>query len=128
MEGRDLVIIKVRRDVGLCCEGFFHDLDRILGDAADRQPLRIRGKVFADGRHNPWFFTEKLQVISDIAGTPTVFTAKFRDQEGHIQDVNLLWEDVVLEFVGKHHDGVVGHGATDEGRHRENSSGLEWGQ
>src|SRR5690606_41534992 len=41
-----------------------------------------------------------------------------RDQEGDVQDVHLVRQDVVLELVREHHDGVVGEGTTDQGGHR----------
>src|SRR5690606_24845887 len=42
-----------------------------------------------------------------------------RHQERHYQNVHLVRENVVLELVREHHDGVEGKGTTDQSGHRE---------
>ena len=61
---------------------------------------------------------QQLQVVGDVAGAAAEFAAHVRHQEGHVQDVDLFRQDVVLEVVVEHHDGVVGHGAADQSVHR----------
>ena len=46
------------------------------------------------------------------------FAAQVRHQERDVQDVQLVRQDVVLEAVAEHHDGVVGDGAADQRAHR----------
>src|SRR5574340_298068 len=61
---------------------------------------------------------ETLARNSDAAELP----AQVRHQEGHVQDVDLLRQDVILEAVMEHHDRVEGDGATDENRHGQLSA------
>ena len=48
-------------------------------------------------------------------------------RNGHAENVDLLGQDVLLELVVKHHDGVEGERAADQGVHRVLSKMSEWG-
>ena len=60
MEGRDLIVIKVGRDVGLCRIGLWYDFDKFLADRTMIQPLRVRGKIFTHRSHDEGIRSQKL--------------------------------------------------------------------
>ena len=117
VEGGDLVVV----DVG-GYEGLRRELARHVADVAPRNaqglqvPL-VGPEVVADGRHREGFAAQQPQVVGDVAGHAAELAAHFRHQEGHVQDVHLVGQDVLLELVGEHHDGVVGERSTNECRH-----------
>jgi hypothetical protein len=61
---------------------------------------------------------QQLEVVGDVAGAAAELAAHARHQERHVQDVHLVRQDVVLELVREHHDGVEGKGTADQGGHR----------
>ena len=73
-----------------------------------RKPVLVRGKIVADGRHDERIAIEQLQVIGNVASGATKFAAHFRHVKRHTERVNFVWQDVVFEFILKHHDGVIG--------------------
>ena len=64
-------------------------------------------------------WTEKaiLQRVRDVAGATAELAPHVGHEEGHVQDLDLLGQDVVLEPVMEHHDGVEGDRAADERGH-----------
>ena len=108
MEGDDLVVVEVRGDE--CLRGeLARDLPEVRGgDALRVQPGKIRLDVLADRRHHHGLPAEELQVVSDVGRASAVFAAHFRREEADVEDMQLVGEDVVLELVREHHDGVVG--------------------
>ncbi len=113
MEGGDLVVIQIGGDKGLPGVAVGDGLDVAARQTQAIQTGRIRGKIFAHGGHNQRFAAQQLQVIGNIAGATAELTAHFWHQKGYVQDVNLFRQDVIFELILKHHNGVVGHGATD---------------
>ena len=77
--------------------------------------LAVGAEVLAHGGHRDRVAAQQLEVVGDVAGAAAEFAAHARHQEGHVQDVDLVRQDVVLELVLEHHDGVVGQGAADQG-------------
>ena len=78
-------------------------------------PLRVGLEVAPHGRHRVAGVAQELQVIGNVAGTTAKFAPELRHEEGDIQHVNLVGQDVRGEAVRKHHDGVVGERAAHEG-------------
>ena len=62
--------------------------------------------------------------IRGVAGRDLTaeFAFHLRDQEGHIEDVDLVREDVIGELALEHHDGVEGDGTADESAHESVAS------
>ena len=81
------------------------------------QRSQIRLDVLADGRHDQRILAQQLQVVGDVAGGAAVLAAHVRREEADVEDVQLVGEQVVLEAVREHHDGVVGDRAGDEDFH-----------
>jgi hypothetical protein len=81
------------------------------------QAVHVGRAVVADGGHDQRLAAEQLEVVGDVAGAAAELAPHVRHQEGDVEDVDLLRQDVVLEAVAEHHDGVVGHGAADECLH-----------
>ena len=50
----------------------------------------------------------------DIAGRAAVFAPHLGREEADVQDVQLVGEEMVLESIRKHHDGVIGDRSGDE--------------
>ena len=118
MERGDLVVVEIGRDERLRGVEIGELLDAVEADAAAREVLAVRREILADGRHRQRIGAEQLEVVGDIAGAAAELAAHARHEERHVQDVHLVRQDVVLELVLEHHDGVVGQRAADEGRHR----------
>ncbi len=117
MKRGDLVVIQIGRDEGLRRERV-RDLAHMRSRQAQfLQPIGIRLPVVAHARHDQRIPAEHLQRVGDIARTAAEFAAHVGHQEGDVQDVNLLGQNVVLETIAKHHDGVVGNGTADQRAH-----------
>ena len=83
-----------------------------------REILAVRTEILADGRHRDRIAAEQLEVVGDVARAAAELAAHARHQERHVEDVHLVRQDVVLELVLEHHDGVVGERTADQRRHR----------
>jgi hypothetical protein len=88
-----------------------------LCQAEVAQALRVRREVVAHRCHDQRMSAQQLQVIGDVAGAAAIFAAHLGHQEGDVENVDLFGQDVFLELVLEHHDGVVGHGTADESLH-----------
>ena len=115
MEGGDLVVVQVGGDEGLGGKAAGHLPHMIGGKAKLLEAVHVGGGVVADSGHDAGFAAQQLEVVGDVAGAAAELAAHVRHQEGDVEDMNLLGQDVVLELVVEHHDGVVGHGAADNG-------------
>jgi hypothetical protein len=124
MESSDLVVVQIRRDEALRCELFFEHANAIHANAALLQMLAVRREILPHRRHRQRIATEQLQVVRDVARATAEFAAHRRHQEGDIQDVHLVRNDVVLELILEHHDGVVSERSADDGRHVVESPGM----
>ncbi|MNC89462.1 hypothetical protein D3C83_54010 [compost metagenome] len=80
--------------------------------------LVVRQVIVPHGRHDQRIAAEQLEIVSNVAGAAAELAAQVRHQEGDVQDVQLVGQDVVLETVAEHHDGVVGDRAADQRAHR----------
>ena len=107
MERCDLVVIKIGGDEGLCCIQIIDLLDVIHVHAASTEMLAVRSEILAYRCHRQRIGTEQFEVVGDIAGAAAKFATHPRHQERDVQDMHLVRQDVVLELVRKHHDGVV---------------------
>ena len=121
MERRDLVVVQVGGNEGLRRERVGHVAHMRLGQAQFVHAIGVRLIVVADGRHDQRIAAEHFQRIGDISGTTAKLPAHFGYQERHVQDVNLVGKDVVLEMPAEHHDGVVGDRTADQRAH-----GFTW--
>src|SRR5690606_26980906 len=118
VEGGDLVVVVVGGDEGLRSEQVLDHLDLRQVDAQRGEMLVVGAEIAAHGAHRHRLATQQVQVVGDVAGEAAELPAHARHQERDVQDVHLVREDVVLELVRKHHDGVVGEGTTDQGGHQ----------
>jgi hypothetical protein len=117
MEGGDLVVGQVGGDEGLGGEG----PRNLRGYGSGPCRTGSAGPGRAASSPTVAMITgsppSSFMVVGDVAGAAAEFPAHVRHQEGHVQDVDLVGQDVVLEVVVEHHDGVVGDGAADQGTH-----------
>src|SRR5690606_269048 len=91
--------------------------DVILTDPVVVEPRAIRIEVLADRRHRQRILAEELQVVRDIRRAASELPPEPRHEKGHVQDMDLVREDVILERILEDHDVVVGYGAADQCRH-----------
>ena len=119
VEGGDLVVVVVGGDEGLRGEQLVDHLHLFHVDALFREPFAVRTEILAHRGHRDRVAAQQLEVVGDVAGAAAEFAAHARHQERHVQDVHLVRQDVVLELVREHHDGVVGKGTTDQCGHRQ---------
>ena len=77
-------------------------------------PLAVRAEVLAARSPSDRLAAQQLEVVGDVAGAAAELAAHARHQERHVQDVHLVRQDVVLELVREHHDGVVGERSADQ--------------
>ena len=115
MERVDLVVVQVRHDEGLSGERAIHRRHVAAVDAALVHPRGVRAEVLADRTHRQRISAEQLQAIGDVAGAAAKLPTHRRHHEGHVEHVDLVREDVVLEAILEDHDAVVGERAAYEG-------------
>jgi hypothetical protein len=125
MEGRDLVVIHVGGDEGLGREVLRHALHVLPRQAEPVQAQLVGIGVVAHRGHDERILAQQAQAVGDVAGASPVLASQVRHQEGHVQDVDLVREDVVLELVAEDHDGVVRDAAADQDRHGYREEGRK---
>ena len=97
---------------------FSNHAHAVEADPAFLEVLAIGREILADRGHRDRIAAEQLEVVGDVAGAAAELATHSRHQERHVQDVHLVGQDVVLELVLEHHDGVVGERTADQCRHR----------
>jgi len=115
MEGGELVVVEVGGDEALRRELVLEHAHALQADTATQQVLAIGPEILPDGGQRQRIAAQELQVVGDVARTAAELAPHLRHQKGHVEDVDLVRKDVVLELVGEHHDGVVGQGTADDG-------------
>ncbi|KAG1264749.1 hypothetical protein G6F65_014310 [Rhizopus arrhizus] len=118
MEGGDLVVVVVGGDERLRGEQLIDHAHARQVDAQAFEVFAVRAEVRPHGAHRARLAAQQAQVVGDVAGAATELAAHARHQEGHVQDVHLVRQDVILELVREHHDGVEGKRTTDQSGHR----------
>ena len=118
VEGGDLVVVVVGGDERLRGEQLIDHAHARQVDAQAFEILAVRAEVRTHGAHRDRLAAQQVQVVGDVAGAAAELAAHARHQEGHVQDVHLVRQDVILELVRKHHDGVEGKRTTDQSGHR----------
>ena len=118
MERGDLVVVEIGGDERLRGVQVVDHLDVRQVDAATFEVLAVRREILSDRAHRQRFAAEQFQVVADVARTAAEFLAHARHEERHVQHVHLVGQDVVLELILEHHDGVVGERTADQSRHR----------
>ena len=119
VEGGDLVVVQVGGDEGLGGEAVGDVPDMSGVESEGLQARGIGREIVAHRGHDDRLAAQQLQAIGDVAGAAAILAAHVRHQERHVQDMDLFGQDMVLELVVEHHDGVEGHGTADECAHRE---------
>jgi hypothetical protein len=117
MKSRDLVVVAVRHDHRLGRIGVRHLANEFSTDAQLVQTGHILGTVAAHGGHGQGCTAQLLQAIGDIAGTAAKLAAQSRHQKRHIEDVQLVRQNLLGKSPFKTHDGVKGKGTTNYSRH-----------
>jgi hypothetical protein len=113
----DLVVVQIGRDESLRRVAPRHLADVALRNAQLLEPLRVRSVIVTDGRHDERLAAEHPETVSNVPSAAAELAPQVRHEKGNVQDVKLVREDVVLEAVAEHHDGVVRDRAADESRH-----------
>ena len=99
MKGDDLVVVQVGGDERLRRELSGDVLQRAGVDAEPLEPLQVGRDVLADRGHQQRVVAQQLQVVGDVAGGAAEFAPHLRREEAHVQDVQLVGEQVVPEAV-----------------------------
>ena len=81
------------------------------------EAIQVRCGVITDGSHDHWRATEQHEVVSDVAGATAKLATHLGHKESHVQDMNLLGQDVILESIRKDHDVVEGKRTANKCRH-----------
>ena len=113
----DLVIILIGGDERLPGVSLVQLPDMATTDALPVQPVGVGREIGAHGGHHRGFAPQQLQVIGDVARATPELPAHVRHQKGHVEDMHLVRQDVILEVVVEDHDGVEGDGTANQGGH-----------
>ena len=108
MKGGYLIVVKIRRDEGLCSVSagdFAHVRAR---DAERVQPSVIGFCILAHGGHDERLAAQHAQTVGDVGGTAAEFAPQSGYQEGDVEHVDLVGQNVLAEPPLEHHDVVVG--------------------
>ena len=117
MEGGDLVVVAVRHDHGLGGVGVAHLPDKLGADAQGVQTRHILGAIGTHSRHGQGRSAQLLQAVGNVAGATAKLPAQGRHEKRHIEDVQLVGQDLLGKAPLKRHDGVKGQGTTNYSRH-----------
>ena len=117
MKSRDLVVVTIGHDHGLCGIGVI-DLAYKLGiDALSFHPRHVLNAVTPHRCHGKRGTAKLPQAVRNIARTAAEFAAQRRDQKGYVEDVQLVGQYLLGKAPLKCHDGVESKGATNYSRH-----------
>ena len=120
VEGGDLVVILIGHDHGLRGVAIGQLADELRADPHLLEPLGVACAVAAHRGHGQWHTAELMQAIGDIASAAAEFATQLRHQKRHIEDVQLLGQDLLGKAARKTHDGVEGKRSANQCRHGQN--------
>ena len=103
-----LVVVHVSRYIRLCRVLMPQFGNVAATDAMLVHPPGVGFEVLTGGTHGQRVTAQHFQAKRNISGTTPEFAAHVRYQETHIQYMDLVRKNMVLESIFKHHDGVVG--------------------
>ena len=117
VKGGDLVVVAIGHDHRLRGIGVGHGAHPTGVNAQALQALNVSAAVVAQSGHRVGLATELVQAIGDIARAPTKVTPQSRHQKRHIQNVQLVRQDLLGKAPFKIHDGVKSQGSTNQRSH-----------
>jgi len=117
VECGDLVVVQIRGDEALRRELLIEHAHAVEANTMLLQVRAVGRKILANRGYRQRVAAKQFQVIGNVAGAAAKFTAHAWHQERHIKNVDLIRQDVILELILEHHDGVVGQRSADDGRH-----------
>ena len=101
------------RNEGLRCE-FTVDLPKTgCFNAQLFKAVHVPICIVPDGCHGHRVTAQHFQAVGDVTGATAPVFAQSGHQKGHVQDMNLVGQDLVFEAAFKHHDGVKGDGSAN---------------
>src|SRR4051794_17957744 len=112
-----LVIRQIGRDESLRGKCPVNTAHVGLSNTEIIQPGGVRLVIVADGCHDQRIAAYHIQVISNVTCAAAKLTSHIRYQKRDVQNMNFLWQDMVLEMIVEHHYGVVRNRAADESIH-----------
>jgi hypothetical protein len=113
VKGGDLVVVAVGHDHGLRGVGVADLAHKFSADALLLEPLYIVSAVVAHGSHGQRRAAQGLQAVGNVAGATAKVATQSGHQERHIQDVQLIGQDLLRKAPLEGHDGVKGQRATN---------------
>ena len=117
VEGGDLVVVAVGHDHRLGGVGVGHGAHPTGVDAQALQALDIGPAIVAQSSHRVSLAAQLMQAVGDVACTTAKVAAQSRHQKRHIQDVQLVGQDLLGKAPFKIHDGVKSQGSTNQRSH-----------
>ena len=109
VERGNLITVKIRSDEALRRVAPGNVSNMRPGQPQAIQPVEVGASIVADGGHDQRGIFQQTKVVGDISSTSAELAAQFWHQKCEIQDVNLMWQDVVAKAITKDHDRIVGH-------------------
>ena len=126
VKGGDLVVLAVGDDEGLRRERIGHGAHVLGAGTPGAQPGEVAVAVAADGRQHDRFAAERGEVVGDVAGAAAELATQGRHQERHVEDVQLVGQDLIGEAAAEIGDAVEGERSTDEGGHAVSREGARF--
>ena len=77
------------------------------------QALEVVMAIAPDGGQHQGISAQFSEAVGDVGCAAAKLAFEPRREKRHIEHVNLIGKDVVLEMPVEHHDGVVGHRTAD---------------
>ena len=117
MERRDLVVVTVGHDHrlrGVSALDLTHEFGR---DTQGVQALQIISRISTQSGHRQRRATQHFQAVGDVAGATAKVAAQSRHQKRHVQDVQLVRQDLLSKSAFKIHDGVKRERAANQRCH-----------
>ena len=117
MKSGDLIIVTVCHDHRLGGISAFVLTYKVTPDALRCQAVHVVGTVASQHSNRQWVAPQLAQAVSDIARTAAKLTAQTWHQKRHIQNMQLIGQDLLCESPLKVHDGVKSKRSTNQHRH-----------
>jgi hypothetical protein len=108
VEGGDLVVVGVGDDDGLGGVAVGLGADELGADAPGFEAGQVVLAIGANGGHDQGLAAEVVQGVGDVACAAAKLAAQGGYEEGDVEDVELLRQDLLRKFAGESGDGVEG--------------------
>jgi hypothetical protein len=124
VERGDLVVVAIGHDQGLRGIAVTDFANKLGADSQAVQASLVIRAIVTQGRHRQGRPSQRLEAVGDVARATAKVPPQTRHQERHVQDMQLVRQDLFGKPALEGHDGVKSQGSTNQGSHSRRARAL----